>query len=99
MNDWFDRLAANLSAECGSEIPSIETVLVLGPDEASALLDIARDAAHTSGARQYAPLATYLAGRLLQASGAATAAERRRLLDAFGRAVLAAGPAGQSTST
>lgn len=52
MNDWLDRVAAEL----GIDAP-------LTDDDAEALLKIARIAAHTSDDRRTAPLLTYLVGR------------------------------------
>lgn len=94
MNAWFERLRAAVASELGGE-GGTAAALELTPDDARALLDLARDAAHGSGARQYAPLATYLAGRLVQAraSGADEAA-RATLIAAVARAAQAAGPAG-----
>jgi hypothetical protein len=94
MNAWFDRLRAGVVAEVGDD-PVLAAVLSLAPDDARLLLDLARDVAHGSGARQYAPLATYLAGRLIEHSGAGLdATARARLIEAVARAARAAGPAG-----
>lgn len=65
----------------------------LGPEDARLLLDLAREVAHGSGARQYAPLATYLAGRLAERIG--TGADLSALAAALSRAAQAAGPAGE----
>ena len=99
MNDWFDRLRAAVLAELGDAVgnpdPARAAALSLTPEDAKLLLDLARDAAHGSGARQYAPLATYLAGRLVEREGAgADPAARARLIAAIARAAEAAGPAG-----
>ena len=52
MNDWLERVAAELGID-----PH------LTDDDADALLKIARIAAHTSDDRRTAPLLTYLVGR------------------------------------
>jgi len=91
VNAWFDRLREALVADLGD--PGLDAPLRLEPADADALLELAREAAHGSGARQYAPLATYLAGRLVQARGAGPE-ERRALFAAVARAVAAAGAAG-----
>ncbi len=54
MNSWFDRFSAGLPEGGCMELTREEAVLVL---------DLAGAAARSAGARQYAPLATYLAGR------------------------------------
>jgi hypothetical protein len=82
-------------AELGDD-PAVGEVLRLSPEEAEALLALARDVAHGSGARQYAPLATFLAGRLAQQRGGAT--EIARVVAALSRAAEAAGPAGEGAS-
>ena len=81
MNPWLDRFAAALGATPGE----------LTRDEAALVLDLAGAAARGAGARQFAPLATYLAGR-----AAATRNEEQRpaLLRA---AVAAAGELGEAT--
>ena len=94
MNAWFDRLRDGVAAELGRDDPAMAAALTLTAQDAQALLDLARDAAHGSGARQYAPLATYLVGRLVELSAGADPAERARLIEAVARAVRAAGPAG-----
>ena len=53
MNEWFDRYLKALGAADA----------VLRREEAQLVLELAAESAHTSGARQYAPLAAYLAGR------------------------------------
>ena len=91
MNAWFERLRAAVVAEIGEGPEALE----LTREDAQALLDLARDAAHGSGARQYAPLATFLAGRLIEAEGAgADQAARAALIARLARAVESAGPAG-----
>jgi len=95
MNAWFDRLRASVLAELGRDDPALAAALLLTPDDARALLDLARDVAHGSGARQYAPLATYLAGRLIErGSAGADPAARAKLIEAVARAAQTAGPAG-----
>ena len=94
MNAWFERLRAAVLADLG-EGAGRAAALSLTPEDARLLLDLARDAAHGSGARQYAPLATFLAGRLIEAEGAgADQAARAALIARLVRAVEAAGPAG-----
>jgi hypothetical protein len=92
VNAWFERLRAAVAAEIGE---GSEAALDLTREDAQALLDLARDAAHGSGARQYAPLATYLAGRLIEARSVGNdQAARTLLIAALARAAEAAGPAG-----
>jgi hypothetical protein len=64
VNPWLDRFAAGLDPDPG----------LLTRDEASLVLELAGTTARGAGARQFAPLATYLAGR-----AAAMADEDRRL--------------------
>ena len=79
MNPWLDRFVAALPGS-----PRLE----LTRDEAALVLDLAGAAARSAGARQFAPLATYLAGL------AATAGEDRlNLLRAAVEAAHSAGPA------
>lgn len=92
MNPWFDRVRGSLLGALGDD-PALVEALTLTGEDARALLDLARDAAHGSGARHFAPLATFLAGRLVQAR-AADPAERGRLIRLVAAAVEAAGPAG-----
>ncbi len=81
MNAWFDRYLKALGAGDA----------VLRPEEAQLVLDLASEAAHTSGARQYAPLAAYLAGR----AAAGLAREGRlRVLETARQAAAGAGSAG-----
>jgi len=54
MNPWLDRFAAGLDP---ASPPPIDR------DEASLILELAGAAARSSGARQFAPIATWLAGR------------------------------------
>ena len=81
MNSWFDRYLKALGAG--------DTVL--RAEEAKLVLELAGEAAHTSGARQFAPLAAYLAGR----AAAGMAREGRlKALQAAKDAAAAAGSAG-----
>jgi len=79
MNPWLRRFAAGLAAEDAPE---------LDRDEAALILDLAGAAARSSGARQFAPLATWLAGRV------AAAADPAARLDLLRRACEAASAAG-----
>jgi hypothetical protein len=54
MNPWLDRLAGGIAPADPPQLTRDEAVLIL---------DLAGQAARSSGARQFAPLATYLAGR------------------------------------
>ncbi len=82
MNAWFDRYLKALGA--GDQ--------VLHSDEAQLVLKLAGEAAHTSGARQFAPLAAYLAG--LAAAGQSREGRLKVLTEAAGAAA-AAGAAGE----
>jgi hypothetical protein len=62
VNPWLDRFAAGLDVPDG-----------LTRDEAALVLDLAGATARGAGARQFAPLAAYLAGR-----AAATRDEQER---------------------
>jgi hypothetical protein len=53
VNPWLDRFAAGLQP----------TPVSLTRDEAARVLDLAGATARSSGARQFAPLAAYLAGQ------------------------------------
>ena len=64
----YERITGEFSAQHG--------VRALGPDEATALLDLARVVANTSDDRRAAPLSCYLAGVLL--AGIDSEAERVR---------------------
>lgn len=80
MNAWFDRFLTELAAE-GIDIDGAEV---------AAVLDLAGAAARGAGARQFAPVATWLAGRL----AADTPPEaRRELLARAAQAATAAGTA------
>lgn len=54
MNPWLDRFAAGLDP---ASPPAIDR------EEAALILELAGAAARSSGARQFAPLASWLAGR------------------------------------
>ena len=58
MDDWLSSARDAVAGAAG--IPREQ--LSLGEDEATALLDLARIAAHTSGDRTNAPLLSYLVG-------------------------------------
>jgi hypothetical protein len=78
MNEWFDRYLKALGAADA----------VLRREEAQLVLELAAESAHTSGARQYAPLAAYLAGR------AAAGQSREGRLKVLQEAIAAAAQAG-----
>jgi hypothetical protein len=80
VNPWLDRFAATLHPAPGE----------LTRDEAALVLDLAGATARTAGARQFAPLAAYLAGR----AAAASDVERRVAL--LRAAVQAAGGLGEA---
>jgi hypothetical protein len=82
VNSWFDRYLKSLGA--GDS--------VLHSDEAELVLKLAGEAAHTSGARPYAPLAAYLAGR---AAAGLSREGRLRVLELAVSSAVAAGPAGE----
>jgi hypothetical protein len=84
VNAWFDRYLKALGAG--------DTVL--RPEEAKLVLDLASEAAHTSGQRQFAPIAAYLAGR----AAAGMAREGRlRVLEEAKSSAAAAGGAGEDS--
>ena len=85
MNSWLDRYAAGL----GSADPP-----TLTRDEAGLVLDVAGAAARSAGARQFAPLATYLAGRAASGDENARLALLRLAADAARRAGAADEPLG-----
>lgn len=97
MNTWFDRFRNSLMTELHTDDPSMSEIATLSADEARALLDLTRDVALSSGARQYAPMVAYLAGRLAQARSAAGDSNPADLIAAVARAAQAAGPAGEET--
>lgn len=59
MDEWLTQARDALAAAAGAEPSELE----LSDADAEALLDLARVAAHTSGARTNAPLLCYLVGR------------------------------------
>jgi hypothetical protein len=59
MDDWLSRAADALAGASGVTRESLE----LDPATEATLLDLARVAAHDSGARTNAPLLAYLIGR------------------------------------
>ena len=59
VDDWLTRVADALAADSGVTRESLE----LDAATEATLLDLARIAAHASGARTNAPLLTYLVGR------------------------------------
>ncbi|MGH7608500.1 MAG: DUF6457 domain-containing protein [Candidatus Dormibacteria bacterium] len=81
MNEWFDRYLKGLGA----------AEAVLRREEAKLVLDLAAEAAHVTGARQYAPLAAYLAGR---AAAGQSREGRLRVLEGAIKAAAQAGAAG-----
>jgi hypothetical protein len=91
VNAWFERLRDAALSELGDD-PALRAALTLDGADAKALLDLARDAAHGSGARHFAPLATFLAGRLVEQRSGRDPAE---LIAVLARAVPAAGAAGE----
>ena len=78
MNPWLQRFAAGLDGDP----PGLDR------DEAALILELAGAAAHSSGARQFAPLAAWLAGRV------AAGADREARLELLRRACAAAPAAG-----
>lgn len=80
MNPWFDRFLAGIGAD-GIELTR---------EEAAAILDLAGAAARGAGARQFAPIAAYLAGRV---AAAADEPARVAVLRAAADASTAAGAA------
>ena len=59
MDDWLESGPRPDRGGDGSRSPA---ALELGPEQASAILELARIAAHESGERTNAPLVCYLAG-------------------------------------
>ena len=59
MDEWLTQARDALAAATGAEPAELE----LSDADADTLLDLARIAAHTSGARTNAPLLCYLVGR------------------------------------
>jgi hypothetical protein len=93
VNAWFERVRDGVLAELGDD-PALRAALTLDGADAKALLDLARDAAHGSGARHFAPLATFLAGRVVEQKGGSDPSE---LIGVLARAVRAAGAAGEDS--
>jgi hypothetical protein len=81
MNPWLDRFAAGLG---DGDPPGIDR------DEVQLILELAGAAARSSGARQFAPIATWLAGRVAAGADRDT---RLALLRRACEAATAAGPA------
>jgi Domain of unknown function (DUF6457) len=81
LNPWLDRFAAGLDP-----VPE-----GLTRDEAALVLDLAGATARGAGARQFAPLATYLAGR------AAATGDVETRLALLRRAVALAGGLGEAS--
>jgi hypothetical protein len=79
MNPWLDRLAGAIAPADPPHLSRNEAVLIL---------ELAGQAARSTGARQFAPLATYLAGR------AAAGGDEKQRLAALRAAVEAARDAG-----
>jgi len=88
VNSWFERLLAGLRP-----CPSVP---LCSEEEARLVLELAGAAAHTSGSRPFAPLATYLAG---QAAAAGDPQARIAVLRAAIAAAQEAGPAGNGGGT
>jgi len=82
VNEWFDRYLKGLGAADS----------VLRREEAKLVLELAAEAAHVSGARQYAPLAAYLAGRA--AAGQSREGRIRVIQGAIGAATRAGSAGG-----
>ena len=82
MNPWLDRFAAGLD-------PAPDG---LTRDEAALVLDLAGATARSAGARQFAPLAAYLAGR---AASGAPVEERLALLRAASELAASLGAAAE----
>jgi hypothetical protein len=86
VNPWLDRFAAGLDE---GDPPEIDR------DEAALILELAGASARSSGARQFAPLATWLAGRVAAGADRDT---RLALLRRACEAATAAGAAEQDLS-
>lgn len=86
MNSWFDRYLAGIPG--GAD-------LTLSREEAVLLLELAGAAARSAGARQYAPLATFLAGRAMAGGSAGAPAAAGQRLELLRAAVAAAAAAGE----
>jgi hypothetical protein len=71
MDEWLTQARDALAAATGAEPAELD----LSDADADTLLDLARIAAHTSGARTNAPLLCYLVGRAQGARGVDELAE------------------------
>jgi hypothetical protein len=71
MDEWLTQARDALAAVTGAELSELD----LSDADADTLLDLARIAAHTSGARTNAPLLCYLVGRAQGARGVDELAE------------------------
>jgi hypothetical protein len=71
MDEWLTQARDALAAATGAEPAELD----LSDADADTLLDLARIAAHTSGARTNAPLLCYLVGRTQGARGVDELAE------------------------
>lgn len=58
MHEWLEAARDRIAAATGEDAVALE----LSPDQADAVLELARIAAHESGERTNAPLVCYLAG-------------------------------------
>jgi hypothetical protein len=74
MDEWLTQARDALAATAGIEPRELD----LSDADADTLLDLARIAAHTSGARTNAPLLCYLLGRAQGTRGVAELAEAIR---------------------
>lgn len=74
MDEWLMQVRDALAAAAGVEAAELD----LSDADADTLLDLARIAAHTSGARTNAPLLCYLVGRAQGARGVDELAEAVR---------------------
>ncbi len=90
MNPWFDRLAAELLGSLGT---SAQAACALSAEEADMILSLSGDVAHGSGVRQYAPLVSFIAGRLVQQFEASRPAAM--VIEDLRAAVIASGAAGE----
>ena len=74
MDEWLTQARDALAAAAGVEPAELD----LSDGDTDTLLDLARIAAHTSGARTNAPLLCYLVGRAQGARGVGELAEAIR---------------------
>jgi len=86
VNAWFDRFVEALDGSAQLGAPPLTR------EEAALVLELAAQAARAAGARQFAPLAAYLAGRGLSGGDVD---ERLRGLQHACDAARRAGPAGE----